>query len=161
MTSRAWRTMLEAETDYVRDLATRWQSYSYVSAGVGLVLAIIAASMRGYSAHGAAMISRETAYGLALAIFGAGCLGCAVFQVVGRRLLRDLETARVESVASSGRAEPAEKYVRVAAGGAWFLLRRADWDRLALPVGELANVTLEYTPAGRVVLTVNGSPVYA
>lgn len=161
MTQTGWRTMLEAEIDYVKDLATRWQSYSYVSAGVGLVLAIIAASMRGYSAHGAAMVSKELAYGIAGAIFGAGCLGCAVFQVVGRRLLRDLDLARVESVASSGRAEPADTYVRVAAGGAWFLLRRADWDRLALPVGELANVTLEYTPSSRVVLTVNGSPVYA
>ena len=161
MTAVAYRTMLEAEIDYIKDLATRWQSYSYVSAGVGLVLAIIAASMRGYSAHGAAMISREVAYGAAAAIFGAGCLGCAVFQVVGRRLLRDLDLARVESVVAPGRAEPSEKYIRIAAGGAWFLLRRADWDRLALPVCVLAQVTLEFTPASRVVLTVNGSPVYA
>lgn len=161
MTAPGWRTMLEAEIDYVRDLATRWQSYSYVSAGVGLVLAIIAASMRGYTAHGAAMVSRNLAYGIATAIFATGCLGCAVFQVVGRRLLRDLDQARVESVVAPGRVEPADKYVRVAAGGAWFLLRRADWDRLALPVGELHSVTLEFTPASRVVLTVNGSPVYA
>jgi hypothetical protein len=153
--------MLEAEADYVRDLATRWQSYSYVSAGAGLVLAIIAASMRGYTIHGESIVSPGTAYGIAMAIFGAGCAGCAVFQFVGRRLRRDLEQARVESVASSGRADPAEKYVRVAAGGAWFLVRRADWERLALPAGDLDRIALEYAPASRVVLTVNGAPVYA
>ena len=161
MNAVAYRTMLEAEIDYIRDLATRWQSYSYVSAGVGLVLSIIAASMHGYSSHGAAMIGRGTAYGIALSIFTAGCLGCAIFQIVGRRLLRDLDLARVETVASNGRAHPSDQYIRVAVGGAWFLLRRADWDRLALPVGELTAVTLEFTPTSRVVLTVNGAPVYA
>ena len=161
MTPVAYRTMLEAEQDYVKDLATRWQSYSYVSAGASLVLAIIAASMHGYSINGAAVIGRNASYGLAIGIFMLGCAGYAVFQVVGRKLVRDLDQARVESVASSGRAEPADAYIRVAAGGSWFLLRRADWDRLALPVGELATVTLEFAPASRVVLTVNGSPVYA
>ncbi len=157
----AWRTMLEAEVDYVQDLATRWQSYAYVSAGASLVLSIIAASMHGYSINGTAVIGEKASYGIAIAIFGAGCLGCAVFQFVGRRLRKDLKEARVESVASKGRAAPADKFVRVEAGGMWFLLRRADWDRLALPVGELADVTLEFAPVSRVVLTVNGAPVYA
>ncbi len=161
MTTTGWRTMLEAETDYVKDLATRWQSYSYVSAGASLVLAMIAASMHGYSINGAAVIGEKASYGLAVAIFTLGCAGYAVFQFVGRRLQRDLDQARVESVASEGRAAPDDKYVRVAAGGEWFLLRRADWDRLQLPVGDLAKITLEFAPVSRVVLTVNGAPVYA
>lgn len=160
MTAMTWRALYAAEEDYVRDLATRWQTWSYVSAGAGLVLATIAASMHGYVVAGFAGIGPSVAYGLALAIGGGGLVLCGVLQVVARRILADLATARVETVAADGRAEERGKYVQVAAAGERFLLAKADWVRHALPLGS-APFTLEFTPVSRVVLTVNGAAVYA
>lgn len=155
----AMRTLYEVEADYLRDLATRWQSYSYVAAGVGLVLGIIAASMRGYVVHGVAMVSGPVAYGLSVAIMGAGFILCGVLQIVARRLFRDIETARVEAVEAEAVAHVVKSYVYLDVPGERYLLQKTAWDRTGLPLGELP-VLIEFTPGGRVVLAINGSPVY-
>lgn len=157
--SATWRTLHAAEEDYVRDLATRWQTWSYVAAGAGLVLAIIAASMHGYLVPGFTGLGNNVSYGLAGVIGGGGLLLSAILQIVARRLARDLASARVEAVVAEARAEAHGKYVQVAAAGERFLLARPDWLKTALPLGA-AHLTLEVTPVCRVVLTVNGLPVY-
>lgn len=154
----AWRTLLEAEADYVKDLAVRWQTYSYVAAGTALVLAIIAASMRGYLAGGA-RIGNAVAYGLAGAIAATGAALCAVLQVVARRLLRDLATARVDAWEGEGRAEPKGRYVLFHAGPERFLIQLTSWDRAGLPLGG-QRARIEHVPVTRVVLTLNGAPTY-
>lgn len=155
----AMRTMYEAEVDYVRDLATRWQSYSYVAAGVALVLGIIAASMRGYVVHGVAMVSGAVAYSLAAIIMGTGFTLCGILQVVARRLFRDIEAARVDAVEAEAVAHVVKSYVYLDVPGDRYLVQKAVWERLGLPLGDLP-VLVEFTPGGRVVLAVNGSPVY-
>ncbi len=154
------RTMYEAEADYVRDLATRWQSYSYVAAGVALVLGIIAASMRGYVVHGVAMVSGPVAYGLAAVIMGTGFTLCGILQLVGRRLFRDLEAARVDAVEAEAEAHVVKTYVYLEVPGDRYIVTKSAWDRIGLPLGRIP-VLLEVTPGGRVVLAVNGTAVYA
>lgn len=156
----AWRTMRAAEEDYVRDLATRWASWSYIAAGGGLVLAIIAASMRGYAVPGFAQVSAAVSLGLAGTIGGTGLVLCGVLQSVARRLRSDLALARVDTVAGDATATAAGKYVTVAAAGTRFLHPREDWERRGLPLGA-ARLELEVTAVTRVILCVNGSPVYA
>jgi hypothetical protein len=152
--------MYEAEVDYIRDLATRWQSYSYVAAGVGLVLGIIAASMRGYVVHGVAMVSGAIAYTLAAAIMGTGFTLCGVLQVVARRLFGDIDAARVDAIEAEAVAQVVKTYVYLdVPGDDRYVVQKSVWDRIGLPLGELP-VLLEVTPGGRVVLAVNGTPVY-
>ncbi len=159
MTAGTVRTLHEAEVDYVKDLATRWQSYSYVSAGVGLVLGLIAGSMRGYVVGGSLEVSGQVAYGLAIGLLATGGLICGVLQIVARRLGRDIEAARVESLQAQGRAEAAKGYVYLDAAGRRFMLTRSAWERLGLPLGP-GTFQVEYTPVSRVVLTVNGLPAH-
>lgn len=159
MTEPGWRTLRELEVDYLKDLLLRWRSYSYVAAGVGLVLGIIAASMHGYMMHGFAMVGPAISYGLAAVLAGGGVLICGVLQVVARRLKRDLDLLRADELRGEARAAAEGRYVRLDLGGERFLLERAAWDRAGLKLGAM-ECRLEHTPVGRVVLTVNGSAVY-
>jgi len=93
------------------------------------------------------------------AIFAGGGALCAVLQVVGRRLLRDLGLARVDAVEGEGRATPSGRYMLVDLGGVRWLVLKATWERAGLPEGA-ARVRLEHTPVSRLVLTLNGSPTY-
>ena len=155
----AMRTMYEAEVDYMRDLATRWQSYSYVAAGVGLVLGIIAASMRGYVVHGVAMVSGPVAYTASAVIMGTGFTLCGILQLVARRLFRDIDAARVDAIEAEAVAQAVKTYVYLDVPGDRYVIDRSVWERIGLPLGPLP-VLLEITPGARVVLAVNGSPVY-
>jgi hypothetical protein len=154
-----YRALAETEIEYLRSLATCWQSYGYVAAGSGLVLGIVAGSMRGYVAGGAGRVSAAVAYGAAAVLFGGGALLCAVLLAVARRILKDVEQARVERVEGRAEAEPDAKFVRLTIGRQRFLMRREAWDRLGPPSpGDTLRV--EFAALTRVVLTVDGRPAY-
>ena len=156
----AMRTMYEAEADYIRDLAVRWQTYSYVAAGVGLVLGIIAASMRGYAAtSGMAIVSGTVAYGISGVLFAIGFSLCGVLQFVARRLFGDIASARVDALEGEANAREQKEYVVLDLPTTRFMLRKTEWDRAGLPLGRVPLV-LEYTPGGRVILAINGTPIY-
>lgn len=153
------RALEEGELEYLRDLMTRWQSYSFVSAGVGLVLGLIAGSMRGYVVGGAAQISSTAAYSLAAALIVSGALGCWIMQVVAKRIARDLEASVAVQVKTPLTSRLSGSYVLLDTSGPRFRLTRTGWER-AGPQGTGADRTLAIAPFSRVVLAVDGRAAY-
>ena len=108
---------------------------------------------------GAAQISGEVAYTIAVGLITVGVLGCFIMQVVARRLRRDIEYSQAVLVTTSVRTRVVGKYVVLETPGPSFRLTRAGWERQGLP-SQAEALTIAFTPASRVVLAVNGLAVF-